>query len=155
MICKMTNSNGWPLMNNNITRADLDKMIEYLKKDDPKLTHGPLVKEFEEKWSSWLGVKYSIMVNSGSSAKDLTMMAVREIKGEGEVIVPPLTWVSDISAVLRAGLKPVFVEIDPRSLAMDSKKILAAITAYGREVSIVHAFLLTDKTKKTCHQNAA
>ena len=134
----MTNSNVWPLMNNNITRADLDKIIEYLKQDDPKLTHGPLVKEFEEKWSSWLGVKYSIMVNSGSSANDLTMMAVKEIKGAGEVIVPPLTWVSDISAVLRAGLTPVFVDIEPRSLAMDSKKILAAITERTKAVFLTH-----------------
>ena len=71
----------WPLMHNNITRSDLDKMIDYLKQDDPKLTHGPLVKKFEEAWSSWLGVKYSVMVNSGSSANDLTMIAVKELKG--------------------------------------------------------------------------
>ena len=93
----------WPLMHNNIVRSDLDKMIEYLHQDDPKLTHGPLVKNFEEEWSNWLGVKHSLMLNSGSSANDLTMMAIRELKGPGEVIVPPLTWVSDISAVIRSG----------------------------------------------------
>jgi CDP-6-deoxy-D-xylo-4-hexulose-3-dehydrase len=69
----------WPLMHNNITRSDLDKMIEYLKQDDPKLTHGPLVKKFEEEWSKWLGVRHSVMLNSGSSANDLTMMAVRTV----------------------------------------------------------------------------
>ena len=128
----------WPLMNNNITRSDLNKMIEYLAQDDPKLTHGPLVKKFEEDWSKWLGVKHSVMLNSGSSANDLTMMAVKEIKGAGEVIVPPLTWVSDISAVLRAGLEPVFVDIDPRSLAIDSKKVLEAITPRTRAVFLTH-----------------
>jgi len=128
----------WPLMHNNITRSDLDKMIEYLEQDDPKLTHGPLVRKFEEEWSKWLGVKHSVMVNSGSSANDLTMMALREMKGQGEVIVPPLTWVSDISAVLRAGLDPVFVDIDPRSLAMDTNKILAAITPRTRAVFLTH-----------------
>ena len=65
-------------MHNNIVRSDLDKMIEYLHQDDPKLTHGPLVKNFEEEWSNWLGVKHSLMLNSGSSANDLTMMAIRE-----------------------------------------------------------------------------
>jgi CDP-6-deoxy-D-xylo-4-hexulose-3-dehydrase len=129
---------SWPLMQNNISRTDLDKMIEYLAQDDPKLTHGPLVKQFEEEWSRWLGVKHSIMLNSGSSANDLTMMAVREFKGPGEIIVPPLTWVSDVSSILRAGMKPVFVDIDPRSLAMDTQQVLNAITPETRAVFLTH-----------------
>jgi len=140
--------NIWPLMHNNITRSDLDKMIEYLQQDDPKLTHGPLVKKFEEEWSKWLGVKHSLMVNSGSSANDLTMMALRELKGPGEVIVPPLTWVSDISSVIRSGLEPVFVDIDPNSLALHSKKVLDAITSKTRAVFITHVLgfnALTDE----------
>lgn len=129
---------SWPLMQNNITRSDLDKLIDYLSQPDPKLTHGPMVKKFEEEWSKWLGVKYSLMVNSGSSANDLTMMALREIKGRGEVIVPPLTWVSDISAVLRAGLKPVFVDISPTTLALDPSKVFKAITPETRAVFLTH-----------------
>ena len=128
----------WPLMHNNISRDDLDLMIKYLEQDDPKLTHGPLVKKFEEEWSKWLGVKHSVMLNSGSSANDLTMIAIKELKGSGEVIVPPLTWVSDISSVLRAGLDPVFVDIDPYSLAMDSQKILDAINPKTRAVFLTH-----------------
>ena len=68
---------SWPLMHNNITRADLDLIIQYLSGEDPQLTHGPKVREFEKKWSEWLGVKYSVMVNSGSSANDLTMLALK------------------------------------------------------------------------------
>ena len=56
----------YPLMRNNILREDLDAVIEHLKKDDPILTNGPYVKAFEEEWSKWLGVKYSVFVNSGS-----------------------------------------------------------------------------------------
>jgi CDP-6-deoxy-D-xylo-4-hexulose-3-dehydrase len=130
--------NIWPLMQNNITRSDLNKLIQYLEQPDPKLTHGPLVKKFEEEWSKWLGVKHSVMVNSGSSANDLTMMALKETKGGGEVIVPPLTWVSDVSAVLRAGLKPVFVDINPTTLALDSSKVLEAITPQTRAVFLTH-----------------
>ncbi len=133
----MTNL-SWPLMYNNVTRLDLDKVIEYLSQDNPKLTHGPLVMQFEREWSEWLGVKHSVMVNSGSSANDLTMIALRETYGPGEVIVPPLTWVSDISSVLRADLKPVFVDIDPHSLAMDSKRIIEAITPNTRAVFLTH-----------------
>ena len=147
MVCLRYWSNGaistmskstWPLMHNNVTRSDLDVLIEYLRNDDPKLTHGPLVQKFEEEWSKWLGVKHSVMLNSGSSANDLTMMALRELKGPGEVIVPPLTWVSDISAVLRSGFTPIFVDIDPRSLAMDSEKILESITPRTRGVFLTH-----------------
>jgi CDP-6-deoxy-D-xylo-4-hexulose-3-dehydrase len=128
----------WPLMHNNITRSDLDKMIDYLKQDDPKLTQGPLVQAFEEQWSEWLGVKYSIMLNSGSSANDLTMMALKELKGSGEVIVPPLTWVSDVASIIKAGLTPVFVDIDPYSLAIDSDLVLSAITPQTRAVFLTH-----------------
>ena len=136
----------WPLMQNNVTKSDLDKMIAYLQQPDPKLTHGPLVKEFEQRWSRWLGVKHSVMLNSGSSANDLTMMALRELRGPGEVIVPPLTWVSDISAVIRAGLTPVFVDIDRQSLALDPKLVLQAITPKTRAVFLTHILGLNGLT---------
>jgi len=58
----------YPLIRNNFSRSDLDAVIELLREDDPRLTNGPKVQEFEETWSQWLGVKYSVFVNSGSSA---------------------------------------------------------------------------------------
>ena len=128
----------WPLMKNNISRSDLDALIDYLKQDDPKLTHGPLVRKFEEEWSKWLGVKHSVMLNSGASANDLTMMALREMRGVGEVIVPPLTWISDISSVLRAGMTPVFVDIEPNSLALDPNLVFEAITPKTKAVFLTH-----------------
>jgi CDP-6-deoxy-D-xylo-4-hexulose-3-dehydrase len=134
----MVNEMTWPLMHNNITRDDLDALIEYLSKENPKLTHGPKVMEFENAWSDWLGVKYSIMVNSGSSANDLTMMALRELRGLGEIIVPPLTWVSDIASVINAGHKPVFVDIDPKNLAMQNREIMKAITPETKAVFLTH-----------------
>ena len=134
----MPNDISWPLMKNNISRNDLDSLIEYLRQVDPKLTHGPKVRAFEEEWSKWLGVKYSVMVNSGASANDLTMLAVREFYGVGEVIVPGLTWVSDIASVLHAGLTPVFVDIDQRSLALDPALVLNAITSKTKAVFLTH-----------------
>lgn len=131
-------NNQWPLMKNNISRLDLDTLIEYLKQDDPKLTHGPKVKAFESAWSEWLGVKYSVMLNSGASANDLTMLALRELRGIGEVIVPGLTWVSDIASVLHAGHTPVFVDIDKRSLAMDAAAVIKAITPKTKAVFLTH-----------------
>lgn len=129
----------YPLMRNNILREDLDAVIEHLKQEDPILTHGAHVRAFEAEWSAWLGVKHSVFVNSGASANLLTMaiLKIRHPEG-GEVIVPPLAWVSDIASVLQNGFTPVFVDIDPRTLAMDADKILAAITDRTRAVFLTH-----------------
>ena len=125
-------------MSNNITRDDLDSLIDYLKQTDPKLTHGPKVVEFEAEWSKWLGVKHSVMFNSGASANDITMLALAAIDGKGEVIVPPLTWVSDIASVLHAGHQPIFVDINPSTLALDENKIINAITPDTKAVFLTH-----------------
>ncbi len=125
-------------MVNNIEREDLNLLIEYLNQEDPKLTHGPKVEEFEAKWSEWLGVKYSLMVNSGSSANDLTMLGLRNLYGPGEIIVPALTWVSDIASVIHAGHKPVFVDINLKHLGLDTNKILSAVNQNTRAVFLTH-----------------
>lgn len=129
----------FPLMRNNILREDLDAVIAYLRQDDPVLTHGANVRAFEAEWSQWLGVKYSVFVNSGASANLLTMamLRIRHPQG-GEVIVPPLAWVSDVASVLHNGFKPVFADIDPRTLAMDPAQILGKITDKTRAVFLTH-----------------
>lgn len=129
----------FPLMRNNILREDLDAVIAHLKQDDPILTHGANVRAFEDEWSQWLGVKYSVLVNSGASANLLTMaiLKIRHPDG-GEVIVPPLTWISDIASVIQNGFTPIFVDIDPHSLAMDPKQVLAKITPKTRAVFLTH-----------------
>ena len=129
----------FPLMRNNILREDLDAVIAYLQQDDPILTQSANVRAFEEEWSRWLGVKHSVFVNSGASANLLTMAVLRLRYPEGgEVIVPPLTWVSDIASVLQNGFTPVFADIDRRSLAMDTGKILSRINDATRAVFLTH-----------------
>lgn len=129
----------WPLMKNNISRDDLDAVCRLLQQDDPILTQGENVRAFEEEWSRWLGVQYSVFVNSGSSANLITMAALKELHGSGgEVIVPTITWVSDISAVLHCGFEPVFVDIDPRTLGMDNDEVLRKITPRTRAVFLTH-----------------
>lgn len=129
----------YPLMRNNILREDLDAIIQHLKQDDPILTHGANVRAFEAEWSDWLGVKHSVFLNSGASANLLTMaiLKIRHPEG-GEVIVPPLTWVSDIASVLQNGFMPVFADIDPRTLGMDTERILAKVTDKTRAVFLTH-----------------
>ncbi len=128
----------WPLMHNNIARADLDVLIEFLRGDDLILTQSRNVQLFEQEWSDWLGVRYSVFVNSGASANLITMAAMRQTFGAGEVIVPTLTWVSDIATTLHAGFEPVFVDINPRTLGMDVEQVLRKITPRTRAVFLTH-----------------
>ena len=129
----------FPLMRNNILREDLDAVIEHLKQDDPILTQSTNVRAFETEWSQWLGVKHSVFINSGASANLLTMaiLRIRHPDG-GEVIVPPLAWISDIASVLQNGFTPVFVDIDPRTLSMDPAQVLANISDRTRAVFLTH-----------------
>lgn len=129
---------AWPLMRNNIARDDLDAVVRFLSDGDPILTQSRQVREFEEEWSAWLGVNYSVLVNSGSSANLITLSALRETAGLGEVIVPPLTWVSDIASVIQCGFDPVFVDINPRTLGMDNDQVLQKITPRTKAVFITH-----------------
>lgn len=128
----------WPLMRNNITRDDLDAVIRFLSTPDPVLTQASQVQAFEREWSEWLGLPYSVFVNSGSSANLITMAALRRLRGPGQVIVPTLTWVSDIAAVLHCGFEPVFVDIDRRTLGMDNDQVLSRLTDSTRAVFISH-----------------
>ncbi|MBN9122096.1 MAG: DegT/DnrJ/EryC1/StrS family aminotransferase [Planctomycetes bacterium] len=139
----------WPLMKNNILREDLNAVIEFLRQDDPILTQSKNVRAFEEEWSHWLGVKYSVFVNSGSSANLVTLAALKELHPDGgEIIVPPLTWVSDVAAVLHCGFTPVFADIDPRTLGMDTDAILAKVGPRTRAVFLTHVLGFNALTQK-------
>lgn len=146
-----------PLMEDNITKDDVNELINFLNQDKiPKLTNGPKVLEFEKKWSEWLGVKYSLMVNSGASANELTMLAIRHLLGTGQVIVPPLTWISDVASVLFAGLDLVFCDINLSNLSFDINKLKSLITKDTKAIFLTHVLGLnglTDELLQLCKEN--
>lgn len=125
-------------MEDNITAQDLSPVIRHLKDRNAILTQSKNVAAFEQEWSRWIGLKHSVFVNSGASANLVTMAALRELYGAGEVIVPTLTWVSDISSVLYCGFDPVFVDINPRTLGMDTDEVLSKITSRTKAVFLTH-----------------
>lgn len=143
----------YPLMRNNILREDLDAVIDHLKQDDPILTNGPNVRAFEKEWSEWLGVKYSVFVNSGASANLLTMalLKIRHPNG-GEVITPPLAWVSDVASVLQNGFTPVFADINLVTLAMDANVIMGKLTDKTRAVFLTHVQGFDGLTDELIHE---
>jgi len=144
-------------MNNNIDKEDINTVIDFLSQDQiPKLTNGPKVVEFEKEWGNWLGTKYNLFVNSGASANELTMLALAHLLGEGEIIVPPLTWISDISSVLFAGHKLVFVDVNFENLSFDIDKIKEAITPETKAIFLTHVLGingLTDELMEICENN--
>ncbi len=143
-----------PLMNDNIDKEDIQCVVDFLSQDTiPKLTNGPKVVEFENAWGEWLGTKYNLFVNSGASANELTMLALAHIVGEGEIIVPPLTWISDISSVLFSGHKLVFVDVNFNNLSFDIEKLKAAITPQTKAIFLTHVLGingLTDELINLC-----
>ena len=68
----------WPLMSNNILQKDKKVLINFINRSN-QFTNGPKVREFEKKWSKWLGVKYSTFVNSGSSANFITISILKAL----------------------------------------------------------------------------
>ena len=130
---------NWPLINNNISESDKKALAEFVLNTD-RFTNGPKVAEFEKTWSEWLGVKYSVMVGSGAAANYITTSIVRELKGQrGEIIVPPIGWVSDVSSVINTGFTPVFVDVDLDTMAISYENIKAAINENTKAIVLVHA----------------
>ncbi len=129
-------------MNNNYTNKDMSVVRNLLKNRNIVLTQSKKVEEFEKKWSKWLKVKYSTFVNSGSSANYISISLLKVInknKKKNEIIVPSLTWVSDVNSVIMNGFKPVFVDINLSNLSMNTKEVLKKINNKTLAVFITHA----------------
>jgi len=126
------------LMYDNFTKSDCDVVVRLFKDKNIILTQSKNVKKFESTWSKWLGVKYSVFVNSGSSANLLTISILKILYKKGEIILPSLTWVSDINSVIQNGFKPVFVDINPNNLCMDENEIIKKTNKNTLAVFMTH-----------------
>jgi CDP-6-deoxy-D-xylo-4-hexulose-3-dehydrase len=133
----MSKDYKWPLINDNITNSDRKVLSDFILSNE-RLTNGKKVIEFENIWSKWLGTKRSVMVNSGTSGNYISIAIVKELLGIGEVIVPPLGWVSDISSITQLGMTPVFVDISMDNLSITSENIKNAITDKTKAIVLVH-----------------
>jgi len=144
-------------MEDNIDREDVNSLVNFLNQTPiPKLTNGPKVVEFENAWGQWLGTKYNLMVNSGASANELTILALNELYEDGEVILPPLTWISDVSSVIFSEFTPVFCDINLKNLSFDLEKLKKLITPKTRAIFLTHVLGingLTDELLNICKEN--
>jgi CDP-6-deoxy-D-xylo-4-hexulose-3-dehydrase len=144
----------WPLINDNITQGDRQILADFCL-NGKRFTNGEKVKEFEQIWSDWLGVKHSVMVNSGASANFISIAMVKELVGVGEVVVPPIGWVSDISSVVQLGMTPVFVDVNMKNFCITTENIKNAITSKTKAIVMVHALGfngITDELVQLCKE---
>jgi len=110
------------LVSDTIDKKDLKALSDWmLHSETPQLTKGPLTIEFEKNWSEWLGVKHTTFVNSGSSAILLALAALKEtnrLRNE-KVVVPALSWVTDVSSVMQLGMTPILCDCNNEDLSLD------------------------------------
>ena len=108
------------LIQDTIDNIDIDNLIEWLK-EYPRLTKGPKTLEFESKWSKWLGTKYSVFVNSGSSANLLMLYALKILNKmkNNKVCVPALCWATDLSPVIQFDMNPLLIDCNLDNLSID------------------------------------
>lgn len=112
-------------MDDIITWGDKLRMVKFIL-TTKKFTNGPKVRKFEQEWNNWLGSKYSLFVNSGSSANLLLLNAIKEkygLKNGDKVLVPACTWSTNIAPIIHNGLEPVFADIDLYSFSFDVEKL--------------------------------
>jgi perosamine synthetase len=102
-------------------------------------SEGPFVKIFEEKFAAYVGRQYGVAVCNGSSALETAVLALGIGPGD-EVIMPTFTIISCAAAVVRAGAKPVLVDIDPFTLNIDVRHIEEKITPQTKAIMVVHIY---------------
>ena len=108
--------------------------------DSNRVSSGKYVREFESRFAELVGVKEAVAVSSGTDADALALAVLYDFGAErgNEVIVPALSFVATGNAVLQAGFKPVFVDINRRTLNIDAGQIESVITEKARAIMPVH-----------------
>jgi CDP-6-deoxy-D-xylo-4-hexulose-3-dehydrase len=110
------------LVSDTIDKNDISALIEWLSQNEiPKLTKGELTIELEKKWANKIGTKYSVFVNSGSSSILLTLAALKykaKLKNF-KVVVPSLSWATDLSSPVLLGLDPILCDCNLNDLSCD------------------------------------
>lgn len=109
-----------PYGRQDINQADIDAVVQTLKADF--LTQGPKVKEFEEKFATYIGSKYAVAVSNGTAALHLCALALG-VDSKSKVITPPITFAASSNCIKYCGGEVVFADIDPATITLDLNKV--------------------------------
>jgi len=126
----------YKLAENIIDKDDIVALITWLDTKDkslPQLTKGSLTREFEAKWAKWIGTKYSVFVNSGSSANFLIAYAALlagKLRNK-KVIVPSVGWVTTISPFMQLGFEPIMCGANSDTFGYDFDQLEDLLKKYN------------------------
>jgi len=104
-----------------------------------KMGSGPYVTRFETTFAKYVGTRYAVAVNNGTSALHAALLAAG-VGLEDEVIVPSLTFVATAEAVALTGARPVFADIDAHSYCLDPAEVRGAINERTKAIIPVHLY---------------
>ncbi len=128
---------GWPVFDEKEVLQALDSLLNI------RISQGPKVRKFEEDAARYVGTRYAVACNSGSSANLLALTALvasGRVPRGSEVIIPATTFATVASPIIQAGLMPVYVDVDARSWNIDPKEVEKAISKKTRVLMPVHTF---------------
>lgn len=132
----------YPLVADTIDAEEFKKLAEWIA-TCPRVTMGPLTRQFEEKWSNWLGRKYSIFCNSGSSANLLMVAALLEsgrLGNNKKGVVPSAAWVTSVDPFIQLGLEPIMCNADPNNFGLEPEHLERLLKEHNPStVMMVHA----------------
>ncbi|HEY9206267.1 MAG TPA: UDP-4-amino-4,6-dideoxy-N-acetyl-beta-L-altrosamine transaminase [Candidatus Methanoperedens sp.] len=117
-----------------IDKEDINEVVSVLQSD--WITTGPKIKEFEEALCAYIGCKYCVAVNSGTSALDIAVQSL-DLPGGSEVITTPFTFVATSNAILYNNLEPVFADICADTFNIDPEDIRKKITEKTKAIIYV------------------
>ena len=132
----------YPLIENPYRKSDISEALKVLK--SRRLTIGPVTDKFQNSFTKKLGSKFSLMVNSGSSANLLALQCLinpyrkKRLKPGDEVLIPSLCWSTSLWPIIQSGLKPKFVDIDLDSLNINLNDLKKKISKKTKAILIVH-----------------
>jgi dTDP-4-amino-4,6-dideoxygalactose transaminase len=124
-----------PVSKPTITTKEIKEVVDSMKSG--WITTGPKVKKFEEKFKKYVSAKEAVALNSGTAALHLAYQVCGLKKGD-EVITTSMTFVATVNMMLVMGLKPVFVDIEDKTLNIDVDKIEKKITKKTKAIVPVH-----------------
>jgi len=126
-----------PLSSPDITEAEIQAVVEVLR--TRFLSLGPKIPEFEAQFQRYLGVDHAIAVSSGTAGLHCCLLAMGVGPGD-EVLTTPFSFIASANVILMVGAKPVFVDIDPKTLNMNPDIMEKAITPRTRAILAVEAY---------------
>ena len=128
------------LVKDTIDSDDIKKLISWLE-TNPRLTKGELNVKFEKEWSDWLGKKYSVFVNSGSSANLAALYALL-LSGKlrnNKIVVPAVSWVTTVTPAVQFGMEPIMCECDEDNLGLNIEHLKQIIKEHDpSSIILVH-----------------